>query len=211
MGVLMGSCLSALVLCCNIAVVIVGSKKHGGYQGRIAKIKIGTARDMTMWSAVSHLLINVISAPTRHDIDIAHGEGQWYTLACWVLGWFGGSHNNVLLFDSCWHCCQFTYTSCNALHKRLEKNADQPSYNAAVSQVSAVNEYRLRAIDIQSEGWYAKNNAYKRLSNDQGREIYNTMYLTEHGDLVLVIDRLAHNISQSSVFTLSRLPSVFFQ
>lgn len=95
MGVLIGSCLSAFVLCCNIALVIVGSKANGGYQRGIAKIGIGTSRDTATWSTISHLLINacstillaasnytmqVLSAPTRGDIDRAHGQGQWYDI-----------------------------------------------------------------------------------------------------------------------------------
>jgi hypothetical protein len=95
MGVLIGSCFSALVLCYNIAIVITGSKIHGGYQGGITEIKVGKARDMAQLNTVLHVLINacstillaasnytmqVLSAPTRQDIDSAHKNNQWFEI-----------------------------------------------------------------------------------------------------------------------------------
>lgn len=92
MGVLVGSCMSAFVLCCNIAIVIAGSRVKHGYQGRIADIRIGSAIAISRWSTVFHLLINisstillaasnytmqVLSSPTRPDTDLAHSRGQW--------------------------------------------------------------------------------------------------------------------------------------
>jgi hypothetical protein len=87
-------------------------------------------------------------------------------------------------------------------------NADTSSYNAAVFRVLAVNEYDLGATAIQSQGWWARNQTYDQLSNVQWREIYDTRYVTEHSDLILVIDRLAYNTSQSSTLPLSQLPFV---
>lgn len=74
-----------------------------------------------------------------------------------------------------------------------------------------MNEYRLCTVDIQSQDIWAKNQTFERLSNTQWRQVYDTMYLTEHSDLVLVIDRLAYNATQSSTFPLSRLPFIAFE
>jgi hypothetical protein len=93
MGVLVGCCTSAFVLCCNIAVVIVGSHVPGGYKDDgIADLIIGSATTISRWSTAAHLVINifstmllgasnftmqVLSSPTRGDIDRAHARGRW--------------------------------------------------------------------------------------------------------------------------------------
>ena len=95
MGVLLGSCMSALVLCINIGLAIYGSTTENGYKGGIADLTVGPARDMSRWSTAFHLLINalstvllaasnytmqVLSSPTRSDIDQAHRKGQWFDI-----------------------------------------------------------------------------------------------------------------------------------
>ena len=92
MGVLFGSCMSAFVLCCNVAVVVIGSQTYSGYHDGIADVKIGEAPSISKWSTFFHLLINagstillaasnytmqVLCSPTRHDIDRAHDRGTW--------------------------------------------------------------------------------------------------------------------------------------
>jgi hypothetical protein len=86
-GVLIGCCLSTVILCCNIALVIVGSTVNG--------IAIGTSEETATWSTIAHLFINmcstlllaasnytmqILSAPTRDDIGRAHGQRQWHDI-----------------------------------------------------------------------------------------------------------------------------------
>jgi len=92
MGVLFGSCMSALVLCCNIAVIMIGSLVHSGYKGGIVNLMYGGASSISRWSTFFHLLINigstillassnytmqVLCSPTRQDINRAHTHGKW--------------------------------------------------------------------------------------------------------------------------------------
>jgi hypothetical protein len=93
MGVLVGCCTSAFGLCCNIAIVIVASQARGGYKNDgIADLIIGSATAISNWSTAAHLVINifstmllgassytmqVLSSPTRKDIDRAHARGRW--------------------------------------------------------------------------------------------------------------------------------------
>jgi hypothetical protein len=93
MGVLVGCCTSAFVLCCNIAIVIVASQARGGYKNDgIADLIIGSATATSNWSTTAHLVINifstmllgasnytmqVLSSPTRKDIDRAHARVRW--------------------------------------------------------------------------------------------------------------------------------------
>lgn len=93
MGVLSGSCMSAFVLCINIGLAIYGGTTEDGYVDGIADLKVGPAQDMSRWSTTFHLFINafstvllaasnytmqVLSSPTRADIDRVHREGQWF-------------------------------------------------------------------------------------------------------------------------------------
>jgi hypothetical protein len=92
MGVLYGCCMTAIVLLCNVAIVIVGATTHGGYHNGIADLVSGDAPDISRLSTVFHVLINagstvllgasnytmqVMCSPTRHDIDAAHTKGSW--------------------------------------------------------------------------------------------------------------------------------------
>lgn len=93
MGVLLGCCMSAFVLCFNIGLAIYGSTTDSGYQGGIADLKVGSAQDMSRWGTIFHLCINafstmllaasnytmqVLSSPTRDDLDKIHRKGQWF-------------------------------------------------------------------------------------------------------------------------------------
>jgi hypothetical protein len=95
MGVLVGCCTSAFVLCCNVAIVIVGSQAQGGYKDDgIADLIIGSAMAISKWSTAALLVINIFStmllgarnytmqvlgSPTRTDIDRAHARGRYAT------------------------------------------------------------------------------------------------------------------------------------
>lgn len=92
MGVLCGSCMSAFVLCCNLAVIVLGGVNNSGYKDGIANLMYGEAPYIDRWSTIFHLFINVgstillaasnytmqvLCSPTRHDIDAAHAKGKW--------------------------------------------------------------------------------------------------------------------------------------
>ena len=92
MGVLVGCCMSAFVLGCNVTIAVVGSQINSGYQGGISDLIIGPATTVSRSSTAAHLLINVfstillgasnytmqvLSSPTRKDLDIAHSTGKW--------------------------------------------------------------------------------------------------------------------------------------
>jgi hypothetical protein len=92
MGVLFGCCMSLFVLCCNIVIVVIASQLDGGFQDGIANLITGPATTISRWSTAFHLLINifstmllgasnyvmqVLSSPTRKDINTAHAAGKW--------------------------------------------------------------------------------------------------------------------------------------
>jgi hypothetical protein len=91
MGVLLGCCMSTLVLLCNLAIIITGAIK--GYDANgIADLLTGDETSVSQWNTAFHVVINalstillsgsnytmqVLSSPTRDDIDKAHGKNRW--------------------------------------------------------------------------------------------------------------------------------------
>jgi hypothetical protein len=91
MGVLIGCCMSTLVLLCNIAIIVTGAVKGYNNNG-IADVIVGDEASISRWNTAFHVLINalstillsatnytmqVLSSPTRVDIDKAHAKDKW--------------------------------------------------------------------------------------------------------------------------------------
>jgi hypothetical protein len=92
MGVLLGSCVSAFVLLCNIALVIIGLKRSGYDEDGIATLLEDDEATITRWNTFAHVAINalstvllsmsnytmqVLNSPTRQEVDKAHKRGKW--------------------------------------------------------------------------------------------------------------------------------------
>lgn len=94
MGVLCVCLMSALVLVCNLAALNVGASKGYDKDG-IADLLVGDESSISRWKTAFHVLINalstillsgsnytmqVLSSPTRDDIEKAHSKHQWMEL-----------------------------------------------------------------------------------------------------------------------------------
>jgi len=103
MGVLLGSFASSLVLCCNIGILVFGSLRHGSADN-FTVLSTGNAKDMSWWSSAIHIVINalstvllaasnytmqVLSSPTRGDIDRAHSGRHWLDIGILSVHNFG--------------------------------------------------------------------------------------------------------------------------
>jgi hypothetical protein len=95
MGIFLGSCMSALILCLNIVVLIVSATKGRGFQDGFAEPFSYDPRSMRRLSSVVHLVINVLStfllgasnytmqvlsSPTRAEIDREYQKGNWFDI-----------------------------------------------------------------------------------------------------------------------------------
>jgi hypothetical protein len=91
MGILLGCCMSSIVLSINIAILVVGATRGNGFENGFAVPMSGVAEDVSWWSSAFHILINalstlllaasnytmqVLSSPTRKDIDKAHARHE---------------------------------------------------------------------------------------------------------------------------------------
>lgn len=80
------------VLCVNLGLVIAGVFRHGGFKDGFATLVTGDAAHVTALSTGCHVLINVLStillgasnytmqvlsAPTRDDLNAAHDKFDW--------------------------------------------------------------------------------------------------------------------------------------
>lgn len=92
LGVVTAFCISVFVLVVNISLLIVGGAKHGGYTDGIGTLDDGDAGPMKKIGLTYHVLINilstalltssnycmqVLSAPSREELDLAHARNTW--------------------------------------------------------------------------------------------------------------------------------------
>jgi hypothetical protein len=83
--------MSTLVLLCNVVLIVTGAIKGYGNDG-IADLIVGDETNISRWNTIFHVVINalstvllagsnytmqVLSSPTRTDIDKAHARDQW--------------------------------------------------------------------------------------------------------------------------------------
>jgi hypothetical protein len=91
-GLFAGLYASLAVLASNTAFLLYGILTHGGVQDGIATIMQGNTKTMSYMSTALHVLINIMStilltssnyamqvlcAPTRDEINVAHEKGYW--------------------------------------------------------------------------------------------------------------------------------------
>lgn len=204
MGLLFGTCMSSFVLCCNVAIVIIGAVIHSGYrQGdHIADLMYGRAPIISRWSTVLHLLINVAStvllgasnytmqvlcSPTRLDINKAHTTSNWLDVG--LLSFRNlraiprkrAALSLILAFSSI------------PLHL---------FYNAAIFQIATFNEYSISIVGYMSPEFFKLNTTspdylWRFTDNRHWKRTYDTEYVSEHGDLFLVVDEAAFSITSS--------------
>ncbi|KAF9701530.1 hypothetical protein EKO04_000903 [Ascochyta lentis] len=211
MGVLSGCCMSTLVLGCNIALVVVGANRYGGYDNSgIADLMYGDELTISRWNTALHIFINilssillagsnytmqVLSSPTRQEIDRAHGRGDWLEVGILSLRNLRRiSRNRALL-------CLVLATSSIPLHL---------FYNASTFKIIAHNDYYVRALDIKSTAYLTMNSstAYQNLSNEGWQSVYNRPFVSGHGNLYLVADWMAFNTT-TNLDPLWLTPSMF--
>lgn len=95
MGVLIGSCMSAVILSFNIAVLVVSAVKRPGFKDGFAEPFTTDPQKMSQLSSAIHIVINVLStillsasnytvqvlsSPTRAEIDREHSKGSWFDI-----------------------------------------------------------------------------------------------------------------------------------
>jgi hypothetical protein len=91
MGIIIGSLMSSLILGANFAGLSIGATRGKGFENGFAVPMSGMADDISWWSSAIHIAVNalstillavsnytmqVLSSPTREDIDKAHAKHE---------------------------------------------------------------------------------------------------------------------------------------
>jgi hypothetical protein len=92
LGVIIALGISIFVLITNIILLIIGSRKNGGYVNGICTLNHGNAGPIQSQGLTYHIIINILStalltssnycmqilsAPSREELDWAHAHGTW--------------------------------------------------------------------------------------------------------------------------------------
>ncbi|KAI4929197.1 hypothetical protein J4E86_011725 [Alternaria arbusti] len=179
-------------------IVVAATSKTGDNVGGIANLKIGDEAVISQWNTALHVLINalstmllagsnytmqVLSSPTRQDVDAAHARGQWLDIG--VL-----SPRNLRLIPR-------------------KRAALWYTYNASIFKVVTSSEYQIFTVDVASDEWNrinsttdvgkSTNGSYSNLGGGKWTTVYDNEYISVHGDLYLAIDRVAFDTTQAAI------------
>jgi hypothetical protein len=209
MGVLIGTCVSTLVLLCNVALVAIGHFRSGYDKDGVAVFVQGVESTILRWNTFAHVLINalstlllsmsnytmqVLNSPTRQEIDKAHARGKWFDIG--LLS----PHNLKLISRKRATFCLLLALSSLPLHllwiimlRMLSPKLTYHSYNAAIFKITVNNEYSITLMASNSVAYKEISNKTTsvRLENTQWKEMYGKEYVSKYGDLYLGIDSIA--------------------
>ncbi|KAH7076743.1 hypothetical protein BKA63DRAFT_288711 [Paraphoma chrysanthemicola] len=201
MGILLGCCMSTIVLGINIAILVLGATREGGFKDGFAVPMSGVAEDVSWWSSAFHILINalstlllaasnytmqVLSSPTRKDIDKAHARHEHLDIGVLSMRNLGRIPRRRLFL--------FILMGLSSIPIHL-------FYNSAVFYIGANNQYNLHAVQAD---WYVYNTtyldnpAYDRIEGNGWIRLYDTA-LVSYGKLALVIDEYRDEIENKTL------------
>ncbi|KAK5719436.1 hypothetical protein LTR15_007960 [Elasticomyces elasticus] len=204
-GVLTGFAITVLVLLSNLALLLLGIFRYGGYKGGVGELATGSSSSISAVNAAFHLVLNVLStlllgasnysmqvltAPSRTEVDHAHHKG--YSLDIGVLSFRNLRHIGRRRF---W---LWSVLAASSIPLHL-------FYNSAIFQVTTGNEYtvtlvssqdtaeltRLEFTSIKEANKPRNQPATTRMSNADWRKAYDETYVSLYSDLYLIGDQLA--------------------
>jgi len=206
-------------------IVVAATSKTGDNVGGIANLKIGDEAVISQWNTALHVLINalstmllagsnytmqVLSSPTRQDVDAAHARGQWLDIG--VL-----SPRNLRLIPrkraALWYTLALSSVPLHLLYATLTQEMmhglTHSSYNASIFKVVTSSEYQIFTVDVASDEWNrinsttdvgkSTNGSYSNLGGGKWTTVYDNEYISVHGDLYLAIDRVAFDTTQAAI------------
>ncbi|KAF2446411.1 hypothetical protein P171DRAFT_430575 [Karstenula rhodostoma CBS 690.94] len=206
MGVLFGSCISALILCFNIAVLIVASTKGSGFQNGFAEPFSYDSRNVSRLSvsrlsSAIHIVINVLStlllsasnytmqvlsSPTRAEIDREHRRGNWFDIG--VLSVHNFKRNRIS-----WRrksLCAILVLSSVPLHL---------FYNSSAIYAAETNKFNVSLVsyDTTDASSLSRTSNFTRFPNGRWQAEYMSSTVN-FGDLTLIVDDFASHLNFSN-------------
>ncbi|KAH0364866.1 hypothetical protein KCU65_g6487, partial [Aureobasidium melanogenum] len=187
-GVLTGCFASGLVFLINLILLLVAATRYGGFKDGIATLAPGDLGTIATISTAIPLLINILStvllspssytmqilsSPTRPEVDAAHDRGQWLDIG--VLSTHNLRHINRKDSHSA--------------------GIDEASYNAAVFKYVVAYEYDATFVNQKSEDYQRLNQSsnISFLTNAQWMKAFDSDLIYEYTDLYVVSDAVGTN------------------
>ncbi|KAK8243531.1 hypothetical protein HDK90DRAFT_125707 [Phyllosticta capitalensis] len=189
-GCFLGCVMAFAVLCTNIGLLVAGARTEEGFKSGFATLSTGSSSHISKLSTFYHVLINVLSTillsasnyvmqimsnPTREDLDKAHQSGDWLDVGVLSL-------RNIVRFPKRRRIVFLILCISSApLHL---------FYNAAIFKVIRENSYQIEYIPETSQ----RNQELERntLSNltENWQSIYGVENPSGYANLSLVFDYL---------------------
>jgi hypothetical protein len=167
----------------------------------------GEAEDMSWWSSAFHIVINilstlllgasnytmqVLSSPTRGEIDRAHSSNQWLDIGVLSLRNLGRISRRRRFL------CVILALSSIPIHL---------FYNSAVFFIGANNEYQIFLFEVGSPEYTniyelsdaankASNPSYKMLNSVETFRAYSSNFVS-YGDVYIAIDDYASKVNKT--------------
>lgn len=193
-GLYAGLYASIAVLLSNITLLFVAIFAQDGVINGIGTIAKGDMGKITRLSTAYHVFINILStilltssnyamqiicAPTRNEIDRAHGNGNWLEIGIMSLRNLRRIDRKRVLL---WAILAFTSAPLHLF------------YNSSVFEVIAGQDFSVTLIANTSELLPAST-AWKKMENSDWTRTYSTSWVPGYGDLLLVVDKASFAIS----------------
>ncbi|KAL9071422.1 MAG: hypothetical protein Q9157_005474 [Trypethelium eluteriae] len=190
LGILAGFWTSLVVLLGNLIILLLGAVQNGGYVEGIGILNFGEHNKMATISTAYHILINILStalltssnfcmqilcSPTREEVDYANGKDKWV-----YIGILSPSN---LRYISKKRQTMWWLLALSSLPLHL-------IYNSSIFEVTLGQEYDVtiaNGSDTNTINQLASGNM-KNLTNSEWTQLYDTQYVPNGGDLILVAD-----------------------
>ncbi|KAH7379202.1 hypothetical protein DE146DRAFT_307283 [Phaeosphaeria sp. MPI-PUGE-AT-0046c] len=205
MGILLACCTSSLVLGANIAILVIGATRSPGFENGFAVPMSGQADDMSWWSSAIHIAVNalstillaasnytmqVLSSPTRKDIDKAHAKHQHLDIGVLSMRNLGRIPRRRLML--------FMLMGLSSIPVHL-------FYNSAVFYIGANNEYDLHVVQLGSDEYndiFDKSQGagrdYDLIDGSKWTRIYDTN-LVSYGTLYIPVTEFRSEINNDTL------------
>jgi hypothetical protein len=209
LGLFIGCGASGLVLIINIAILLVGVFRYGGFRNGIGTLAQGRSASISRMSTAYHVLINISStilltssnycmqvlcSPTRDEVDLAHRHGRWLNIG--VLS----THN--LRYISArrvflWWTLGLSSVPLHLLYVSPKNGTyinllTYYSFNSAIFEVTIGRDYYVHFVAASDS--ILMNNLTStaiNLTNNDWKQTYDTQFVPNVGNAHLVVDKVS--------------------
>ncbi|KAJ4292407.1 hypothetical protein N0V90_009069 [Kalmusia sp. IMI 367209] len=216
-GLFAGLYASIIVLVGNLVLLIYGSIANGGIVNGVGTISKGDAQSIERLSTGYHILINILStilltssnyamqllcAPTRDEIDKAHAKDTWLDIGQVSLHNLSRVKRKRLVL--------WAILACSSAPLHLLQ-VDETlllllDFNSSVFELVTGQDYQITVVSNTTDQDYL---GWDKLENKDWKRLYSTQYVSDYGDLHLVVDQVAFSMRLNENLTFALDMNIF--